>query len=369
MTYESTRKKITDRNEDRVRTWFEESGFVGVRLDTGTGNSGKRADWQFTKDRLTVICEVKTVFSGGQFGLRREQWERQHMHRRRRFDEALQSLPQDGVPVVLPEQEYAYLFGDLRYPSQAIFKEQGHSEFEEWIRQTLSSDPNIARLPFQVTISIDGLYTPHVSKRPHFIRWLKEQCIERVEKVWEIDPGGFHKTFEYPFENRRDSPKAFVQIMGPYADSCLEIGFIRGGSGFNEDEIETLINDAVSQLSATRQVITSKSVIPIIALCSESQQLRFNELFREEDSVRYNLLDWSLSKYQEELAAIILLDRVPRKSNVQPRNFWEWLGLMISSEWVDFGYLLTSPYREDIASLGTAMTTEHCQFAVGLKQE
>ena len=76
---ETRRKQITDANEDHVREWFEASYFASKRLDTGSGKKGEKVDWGFTKQDLTVLCEVKTIFSGGQSGCTQEQYERRQL--------------------------------------------------------------------------------------------------------------------------------------------------------------------------------------------------------------------------------------------------------------------------------------------------
>src|SRR5215211_1854659 len=126
---ETTRKQITDVNADRVREWFKASGFASKKLDTDSGKKGKKADWKFTKQDLTVLCEVKTIFSGGQSGFSQEQAERRRVERKLNFERHKSEAIAEGTTLLTHKDELDYLEGKFTYSKQNIHKEKDFNEF------------------------------------------------------------------------------------------------------------------------------------------------------------------------------------------------------------------------------------------------
>lgn len=313
----SLRKQVSKCNEERVRVWFEKFGFSSEPLDVCNGKKGKNADWQFTKDNVTILCEVKTVFSGGQFG---------------------------------------------------SMKEEGHQVFEQHLRDSLTSDTNLKDLPLYITIAIDRLHTPCGKERKDFYSWLKSY-IRWTANYFDKNPHQSHIAREYVFGKRaRSSPKAFVQIMRFDAEDQLNIGFIRGGTDYNTGAIKRNLDEAILQLRSSKSLLGSNSALFIIAFCSESNYLSFRSLFIERDEdTRYDLFDWAFAKY-DDLAAILLLEYRTASSGRKSHDFWKRILTSLLSEWVDFGYLIASPYQEEKDVLRSIITDNSGVFIEGLRR-
>jgi len=334
-------EKITAENEERVKKWFEDSDLKAQKLDVGSSGTGKkRADWQFTKSDIVILCEVKTIFSGGEF---------------------------DGK------------------------KEEEFAQFEDRIRKSLQADSTIANLPLTLTILIDTLYVPYRDIYKDFENFLK-QHLEHANSMFSKSKG--FCTFSYPFPER--AGEAFIAIR-PGFESQLEVGFMRAGSDYNYDAFQRNIEKAVSQIKSTAEEKEIADYLPIVALVSSSRQVNFHRLpwpdskdieeivesvtvlmptepnFTVQRKIitdtcsRYKLLDWAFNQYQNDLAAILLL------SSYQPdappiKTVEEAMYRFLDYAWIDYGYLLINPYDNSFQTkLKTYIITKHCRMIDGIE--
>lgn len=314
---QNERQKITKRNENRVRDWFRRLGFESECLDSGSGKEGKKADWKFTKDGLSIVCEVKTIFSGGQFG-----------------------------------EE----------------KENAHSRFEDEVHHELMSDPRLKDLPFDVTIYIDRLHTVYGSKRGKFIAWLKKHiqwgaCYYRngLYQHWSA--------VEYDFDpSKMNSAKAGIFLSYPNTANQLSVGFMRGGTDLNFDAIERNIGDAISQL----QTSSNNGDLPLIALFSGSRSLDFCDLFLfpYSENLRNKLFGSVFTKYREFLSAILLIESRPILNGPAPASIIDRIHQELNAERIDIGYLITNPYKlQDAERLREAISHQYCHFVQGATED
>src|SRR5260221_5190877 len=133
---------ITAQNEDFTRVWFELSGFQSEPLDKKGKNKQKTPDWKFHKDDTTIFCEVKTIFSGGQQRLTREQYERQRLADNKPIDDLAKRLPA-GQPLIVPKDYFEYLQGKKVYTDGPNRKEQEFRVFLHALKNRLESDGDI----------------------------------------------------------------------------------------------------------------------------------------------------------------------------------------------------------------------------------
>ncbi len=368
---ETEQRQISDANEDHVRKWFEASGFVGEKLDTGGNEQGKSADWRFSKHDLAVICEVKTIFSGGQSGLTPEQYERRRLEAKRKFDYYKAQAIGEGIPLIAFKEELDYLEGKIAYSKQSIRREAEFSSFLADIRNQLQADQTINQLPFSVSISIDGMYVAYRREREQFVEWLKGFVLwAQVHHNAEC----IHSTSTFSFRDRsraedgtiQNSIEAFVLLM-PLSYPQLQVGFNQGGGSFNEAAIADTIADAVSQLRASISREATSAVLPVIGLWSVSSYLNFSMLLRMDVTgaqlhdlpERYYLFDWAFSEYPD-LAAIVLfeLHREGDPWNPTPND-----------KIFPVGCVITNPNLPDAERALKAALTENCGFITGMASD
>lgn len=344
---EKERLKITNENERRVQKWFEDSGFASQKLDVGsTGNrEGQRADWQFTKRGTVVLCEVKTIFSGGEFNGK---------------------------------------------------KEEAFARFEDQVRNSLQTDPQFETLPLTLTISIDNLYVPYGNVYQDFEDFLK-QCLEHANYK-PLKKSNEYRTFSYSFPNM--AGRAII-VVTPRAEPLFRVGFIRPGSDYNYDAFWRNIKKAVSQIKDIAKEKHITGYLPVVALVSSSRQVSFNHLpwldspaaqthmgeiastvnrlnpaernFGDQREIitnacsRYKLLDWAFQDYGDDLAAILLLDSY-QPDAPPPKTTEEFMQTPWEYDWVDYGYILTNPYNQSFRTAFEAnITTAHHLLITGMK--
>ncbi|MBZ0309202.1 MAG: hypothetical protein K8I82_24265, partial [Anaerolineae bacterium] len=170
---DETRKQITDVNEDYVYGWFKESGFSGEKLDANDGKQGKSADWKFTKQDLVVLCEVKTIFSGGQWGVTSEQYERHRLEAKQKLDHAREQAVAEGTKLPTTQEYLDYVDSKMPYRKQNIRKEEEFNKFLADVRGQLEGDESINYLPFFMQININPIYIAYGEERQTFVEWLK----------------------------------------------------------------------------------------------------------------------------------------------------------------------------------------------------
>ncbi len=363
--------KATQENEEHVRVWFELLGFDWERLDTRDGKKGRNADWKFTRHQQVIICEVKTIFSGGQAWLTQDQYERHRIEAKRQFDRHKSELS-EGNQLIVTSEYYNYVHGITPKPEWSNPPtEDAHKVFLEILREELENDPEINQIPFSVTISIDGLYVPPGYKttgvaNTEFYQWLKSFLLAAQEEI----PNGLwyaNRSFEFPTaDHAKDDSKwrgveAFVQIATLIPGSSLLVQFIHGGTNYNERGIAGEIEKAISQIEASIEKNNLVNPTQVIALWWHStnpsfgMQLLFDHIGSQVGEIpqRYYLYDWAFAEYHN-LAAIILFE--PQSSEPSEDQ----------SKLVPFGYIITNPFlpqSED--SLRTAIT-KNCVFIKGI---
>lgn len=192
-------QEITSQNEEYVRQWFELSEFASVRLDSSDGKTGKNADWKFSKQDLNIICEVKTIFSGGQSGLTEEQWKRNKLEEKKKLDQYISSLSKSEKSVDYLD----WINGQTPYRHQIIRKEgvEGakgtYKDFKQVLKNDLQNDEDIGSLPFDLSITISGLYVPSLTQYKDFFDWLKGFVIWANQNR---NLGPFYPSYSYKFE-------------------------------------------------------------------------------------------------------------------------------------------------------------------------
>lgn len=369
---EKARQQISDDNADHVYKWFEASGFFGEKLDTGSGKQGKSADWRFTKLDLVVLCEVKTIFSGGQSGLTQEQYERRRLEEKRKFDYYQAQAIAEGTTLLTFQDQLDYIEGKVAYPKPSIRKEREFDSFLVDVRDQLEADESINEQPFSVSISIDGMYVAYGEERKQFVNWLKGFALWASK---HHSSERIHSTSTFTFRPRRRSKdgtiqrgvEAFVQMLGPLSYPQLEVGFLKGGGSYNEAGIANTIAVAVSQLRASISNAKTSTVLPVIALWSESSYLHFSMLLVMDVTgaqlhdlpERYYLFDWAFSEYPE-LAAIILFELH------RDGDFWN---LTPDDKIFPKAFVITNPNLPQAEKALSAAITENSTFITGLASD
>jgi hypothetical protein len=364
-------KKITDVNEDHVCQWFKLSEFAWERLDRPDGKAGKNADWKFSKPGLDIICEVKTIFSGGQSILTKKQWSRNRLQEKLKLDKAIANLPKDEK--LIGTKDYLdWVNGKTEYPKQPVTKEAEYNKFLQYIREILLSDPQLQELPFDITISIGMFVTYNLSLRQNLFQWL------RTALLWANE---HHNTETFPSNYSNfafhidQNTEVFAHILGPIFGTMLNVGFMKGGTPYNEEGISQTIEDAMSQIRTSRKnndnLEKAKSVI---AFWSVSSSLSFQELLISdvvnvqlgEAPKRYSLFDWAFSQYsnaEDELTAIALFDLMP----LEGTNFGE---IADPGQLSPRACLILNPFvPEAEIQLKNALNGKYCLFMRGIESD
>jgi hypothetical protein len=195
-------QSVARRNESLTRYWFEALGYHAECLDTGHTET-RIADWLFKAKNYAVICEVKTFFSG-----------------------------------VVHEQEKNVLL--------------------ESIRQRLTSNPRISRLPFEVNISFTRNDTRLYERESPKIR----KFIEEVAEIL-LTAAQTHGTECYPYYysehvcpvlaggKQKHSVEALVQLWGPIIGLGLNVKFSFGSGPVNKTTAQNNLPSALEQLRKT----------------------------------------------------------------------------------------------------------------------
>lgn len=366
------RKVITSKNEELVRTWFESIGFASVRLDSDDGKKGKNADWKFTKQELVVVCEVKTIFSGGQVGLTREQWERRRKGEKKFLDKVISELP-TGDQLVATQDYLDYVHGKTLFRKPVIRKESAYQEYKHNLKYQLENDPEIQQLPFDMSISIDALYVPKAIQHREFFDWLKGFVLW-AERHHDLVRWYSEGTFTFIPSSRSDdgtrhgATLAFVQVIGPDIVPKFNVKFIEHGVPYNEQGVTQQIEDAVGQIVASIRKQGLEGVKSMVALWSASdflyfEMLLFNDFIDTQlnhPPQRYQLFDrvFADERYSD-LTAIALFD-LKRTQQLKLLEFPE------QSELVPFAYIITNPLQpQDEYDLKNAIGEHHCRFIRG----
>jgi hypothetical protein len=369
-----TRQEITDQNENLTHDWFELSDFRVERLDKPGNNNKKAPDWKSTKENVTVYCEVKTIFSGGQQKLTPEQYERQRATDEQYINEAKAKLP-EGQPLIVPSNYLEYLGDKTPRRTESINKEDAYQKFEEEIDNRLVSDAEIAHAPFRLTISIDGLYIPPAKLFTEFMSWLKGYILwaqqnHNSERIHSTSTFTFQPIKQLADGSYEHSIEAFVQMMGPYTVDALNVGFIRGGVPYHEQNITKNIERAMTQLPKTPE--DDANSVATVALWSESSYLSFSQVLIGDVieaqlgriGSRYYLFDWAFSQYPH-LAAIILFELRPKEP---PTDFWEYL-TNPTSDLLPFGCVITNPFLPNHERVLRQNISERFAFIKGIDKD
>ncbi len=366
--------KITAQNEDFTRDWFELSDFHSERLDKKGKNKQKTPDWKFQKNDVTVFCEVKTVFSGGQQRLTREQYERQRLADNKQIDAFAKRLPA-GQPLIVPKDYFEYLQGKKAYTDGPNRKEQEFQNFLYKLKDLLESDGDIRFAPFHITIGIGGLFVPIGEVYIDFCQWLKGYVLwAQQNHVGARNYSNSAYIFQHAeiLKDGSHQPEieAFVQMSGPYTEDRLHVGFIQGGATYHEQKVSATINEAMRQLPLVS--VSDTNSIATIALWSESSYLRFSQVLID-DAIdkqlgrigpRYYLFDWAFSKYPH-LAAIILCEQRPIK------KYENLLDFMIDppTEFAPAGCVITNPSLPNHAEVLRQNILQNCTFIKGTEND
>ncbi len=372
---EKSRKQITSENENHVQTWFEMCGFVGTKLETRKGRQGGSADRKFTKSNLSVVCEVKTIFSGGQSGFTPEQYKRYRLELKRKLDYYRAETTQDGGKPDIHLDDSGHIEAIDTYARRTLSKEEEFNNFLEDVRKQLREDQTINKLPFSISISIDALYVAYGNEREQFIRWLRGYALWAQEHH-SLERTHSSSSFTFvPYLRKENGMvqhkiEAFVQVIGPFAyiGLELEVGFLRSRVQYNEEAITKTIGDAWHQLqsSAGHEEINAQS-LPVIALWSESHYLNFSMLLAMDiDGAqlrdlpqRYYLFDWAFSEYPT-LAAILLFQLTHNG------DFWNPPPV---EEWFPTAFVITNPNLDNADKVLKAAITENCVFIIGIDSD
>ncbi len=371
------RRIISQQNEVNVRSWFELSGFASDLLDK-PGIPGKKADWKFSKGNLVVICEVKTIFSGGQIGSTEQQWERSRERERKYLEQVKAQLP-EGEQLLVSRRYYDYIHGNIPYPRPPIRKEYVYQEYIDKLKEQMENDPDINQLPFSVTININALYVPYGTLRAEFFDWLKGYILWAKENH---DPEHRpHSPCSFKFEHDRRAedgkkiygPEAFVQIMGPDPERYprLYVGFLKGGTGYyNQQAIAQTLQDAREQISGSIERENLQSASSVIAFWSASDSLYFpmmltSDAFNAQEGKapkRYEWFDWVFAepKFRDLVTAIALFGlRQPAKTKLFER--------VDPSELTPFAYIILNPFQnEEGQAFQNAINEEYGKFIRGI---
>lgn len=371
--------EITDRNEEYVEQWFNAAGFGSKKLDVN--NVTKSADWLFSRKEVAIVCEVKTIFSGGQTGIYREQYERKTEQARQRLERIRQTTP-PNTQVLITRDDLDFAEGKVPYRRHKVYKEDAHNQFLEEIQQILQNHPKVKNLPFEVVISFSNLYREYDDQRKQqFIDWLvgfiiwakKNHLSESYPYINSQGVYTFVHTSKDSKGNKQRSIEAHVQVWGPWNTSSLSVGYIFGGTPYNEQSVWNLLEDALSQL---RHTVVNEVEVPVlntIGLWPHSPNInRFRfalEMARlqpEEIPERYYLLDWAFED-NRDLAAIIFFEL----HDTEPReDFWS-IPEPSTVKLFPYGLVITNPYRPDVQEILSQVLSghsEHCHIITGFKE-
>lgn len=280
----------------------------------------ENADWCFSKDDVNVVCEVKTIFSGG-----------------------------------LKEAEFA--------------------KFYEELSLKLRNDPQISHLPFDVRIYMNTLYIPYGIARETFIAWIVSFVLGAAQH---------HVTEQYPyddtvakfmFEGQYDSriPSADVEVRGPFSEGELQIAPPPFGAlPYNEKGVRQNLEKAISQLDTSAKLLKLPDALRIIAFWSESSNISAGRFAMEmiglrsgDTPERYNLFDWAFMEYKD-LAAIIFFRLHDTKRNTE---FWR-INFDTSSLF-PYGLIIPNPFINRGEQVLRHLFTDYCSFveAITLKED
>lgn len=136
---------------------------------------------------------------------------------------------------------------------------------------------------------------------------------------------------------------------------------------YNEEGITKIIEDAWGQLQASIVEEKESSVLPVIALWSHSNYLKFSMLLAMDADGeelhdlpdRYYLFDWAFSKYPA-LAAIVLFE-LKREG-----DFWNSTpdDLIFPA-----AFVITNPNLSDNERVLKEAITENCNFLPGISSD
>ncbi len=304
--------KITKEHEERTADWFHRAGFVSINLDNDNsiiGKGSKRPDWMFKKDNLTILCEVKTIFSGGQQkkGLLNE-------------IDSSQLKPGDSKH-----------YGELEY-----------TKFLEYVKNRFENDIRVKYLPFDLNINCSGYEILNFTEiiKDHFFDQVAAWILHHSQikmPVNELFPplviaGEYVLRSAVPAKKSptgKGIPSISIDLSlwrtSRYKN--LQVQFGSGSHAYSNNIAHTL-KEALSQILAAKDFVESdnEDVLSVISCWSESSNfniekflmtelLDFQLCFRKDQQISSDhsvfaivneVFKHSLSVKQHDLTAIML---------------------------------------------------------------
>ena len=364
-------QKAAQDNEMRVEQWFKESGFQSQRLGQDHGIGGKNADWRFEGHEITLVCEVKTIFSGVQDGLTSKQKNRHDSE----YDKKMQSYRQQaGMSVNIDAKP------DLKVQPNPLpnpNREAAITEFQNKLRETLEADPKVGVLPFDIVISMHGMQVLDGANYQEFLELLKGFIVRANEPDHVPKDIGTYTTFTYTDPSRTSHGKerhveVGIQIYGPVNQKKLRVQYLNSYVAYNEEGVHNSREKAMEQLKASIKQSKNDQELCTIAFWSESFSLSFSAmLIMDVDNLqlgrspdRYHLFDWAFSDSNYSVLDAIFLFEM-QDTQTRP-HFYD---VSDPAIWVPRAFVIPNPHRNKIDLLLKRVLTHRVKFLEGISSD
>jgi hypothetical protein len=310
----------SEQSEKTVREYFESrDGWTVKKLDSvGNGRNGQAADFRICNGAICFLCEVKTVesvranFPSTPLDSYLEQRKKRQSEIKKWKDEN-----PAGKQLILSPGEYEFIYGDeiefeKKYRKRSRNTEDGFRKFAQSMKDYLSKSV-IKDLPYNLRLDSDDLYTPNVTEKNKFFKWLEDEMQAINQRNfswhWHIDKLPYsnaalystHYTIHAPANEDDVKAKYQLTIEGPLNMGGLEVN-IHSYGGLNLEAITSRVMRGLEQLeeSALRE---QDPLIPRIIVLDFASGigLEWQELQTH--------IEWLL-KNHSNLSAIVILDRM-----------------------------------------------------------
>lgn len=352
--------KITKEHEERTADWFHRAGFVSINLDNDDsiiGKGSKRPDWIFKKDNLTILCEVKTIFSGGQQkkGLLNE-------------IDSSQLTPGDSKH-----------YGELEY-----------TKFLEYLKNRFENDIRVKHLPFDLNINCSGYEILNFTEiiKDHFfdrvIHWILHYSQIQASADGPFSPLMGEEEFvlknaipanKSPTGKRIRSVSIDLSLWRTSRDKNFQVQFGSGSHPYSN--ITYTLKEALSQILAVKEFVESdnEDLLSVISCWSQSpnfnvekflmtELLDFQMGFREDQQISLNdsvlaivneVFKHSSAVKQHDLTAIMLFGERPiyedESSSITELKTMEDVERLFSRKvlkWIPHACIFVNPNRPDL---------------------